>query len=244
MSRRAAIFALLLAGCAAPPRDADAVARAVYLAAGGDRLDQVAELEFHFVVWDGETKKLDAHHRWDLRAGRDRVTWTDKEGVARDAIVDLATRGASGTIAGAPAADEAAKASLGEKAYARWVNDSYWLILPLKLFDPGVKRTLEAPREIDGKRLEVLKLEFAGVGLTPGDQYWLLIDPATSKIVRWEMVLQGQTPPPRATSFEDYRAIGPLHLALDHKNEDGKLRIAFEGVKAMPAVDPAHFDGM
>src|SRR5688572_6382594 len=112
--RSAAILGLFASACAAPPRmDADGLARAVHRAAGGDRLGEVAELEFHFVVWDGETKKLDAHHRWDLRRERDRVTWTDKDGVRRDAIVDLATRTASGTIDGASPADEAAKASLG-----------------------------------------------------------------------------------------------------------------------------------
>jgi hypothetical protein len=206
-----------------PQSEVDRLATRVRAAAGGDRLAEVAQIDFTFVVYDGEKRIFEAKHRWDLRGARDRATWTDREGVARDVVVDLKTRS-------------------DEKAYARWVNDSYWLMLPLKLLDPGVVRTLEAPRVIEGRRCEVMRLSFDRVGLTPGDVYWLFIDPATDRIVRWEMVLEGQAPPPKVTSFEDYRAIGPLLLAHDHKNDDGQKRIVFEDTRALTDVDESAFD--
>jgi len=124
----------------------------------------------------------DAFHRWDPRGARDYVTWTE-DGHAYDVIVDLRARTATGTLDGAaltgPASQEA-----GAKAYERWVNDAYWLLLPLKLLDPGVTVTLEPAREHAGKQLEVLALQFAQVGLTPGDRYWLYVDPQTARIER------------------------------------------------------------
>ena len=46
-----------------------------------------------------------------------------------------------------PASDEDAKA-----AYARWVNDSYWLLAPLKLKHRGVNVT-DGRHEGNGRRV-------------------------------------------------------------------------------------------
>lgn len=229
------------AGIETSTRTADQLALAAFRAAGGDKLGDVAELEFHFVVYDGDTKKSDVHHRWDLRGKRDRVTWKDREGVERDGVIDLETKKARGTVGGKPEADPGAKGNLAERLYGRWVNDTYWLILPLKVLDPGVHREHEGTREHGGKKYEILRLTFDHVGLTPGDTYWLFVEPATKRIERWEMVLEGDKPPPAGFSFEAHQKLGPLELALDHRSDDGKRRIAFEGVTAYGTVNAAHF---
>ena len=167
------------------------------------------------------------------------MTWNDGEH-HYDVVVDLETRTATGTLDGAAVTGESAQ-SAGAAAYERWVNDSYWLLLPLKLLDPGVRRTQEPARERDGRSFEILSLEFDHVGLTPGDHYWLYIDPATGRITRWDMVLEGQTEPPRAISFEGYQAVGPLMLALDHVTDDGKRHVLFEDVEALHEVDARDF---
>jgi hypothetical protein len=219
------LLSLLIAADADP---GTALAQRVHEAAGGRKLREVAELRFNFVVMvDGE-KKSDVRHRWDLRGSRDRVTWTDRQGVSRDVIVDL-TKKPEGE-----ASDEA-------KAYARWINDSYWLILPLKRLDPGVIRTREDDRPWNGKTYQILRLEFQKVGLTPGDRYWLFIDPKTARIERWEMVLEGQKPPAEGFSFEEYQAVGPLALALDHVSDDKKKHIKLESVEALTAVEAKDF---
>jgi hypothetical protein len=218
---------------------ADALATRVARVAGIEALAGVSELRFTFVVTRDDERRMEVGHRWDLRAQRDRIRWVE-DGRTYDLIVDLRTREAIGTVDGAPVAADRAR-ELGERAYARWVNDTYWLTLPLKLLDPGVRRTLEPPREFRGRRYEILGLSFDGVGLTPGDRYWLYIDPETGRIVRWEMALQGATGEPQGTSFEDYRSVGPLQLSLDHVTDDGRLHIRFEGVEALPEVDPRDF---
>ncbi|NCQ34497.1 hypothetical protein GW813_05335, partial [bacterium] len=45
-------------------------------------------------------------------------------------------------------------------------------------------------------RYSILHMTFAHVGLTPGDQYWLFINPTSHRIDRWEMKLEGQEGPP------------------------------------------------
>src|SRR5262245_32612530 len=85
------ISSLLLLSClvGAEPDPGTLLAQRMHEAAGGSKLQDVAELRFSFVVTvDGE-KKADVRHRWDLRGSRDRVSWTDKKGVSRDVIVGL-----------------------------------------------------------------------------------------------------------------------------------------------------------
>src|SRR3712207_4356938 len=128
---------VLVIGCAAPlpAQDSDAkaqqLARDVWKASGGDNWSQVKAINFTFIVEQDGKQLASAAHQWNVAAGTDRVQWKGK-----DVTVNLA----------APAQDEDGKA-----AYARWVNDSYWLLAPLKVLDPGVKLTYEGPKEKIGR---------------------------------------------------------------------------------------------
>lgn len=216
-------------GAASGAAPADGLAREVWRAAGGESLPQVGQLDFRFVVQDAGETVFEAAHRWDRRAGRDRVTWADRQGVLHDAIVWLGDRRACGHLDGEPAEGEAL-AALAEAAYARWVNDAYWLMVPLKVLDPGVQRRVVG--EGDPRRLE---LTFAGVGLTPGDRYVLDID-AAGRLTRWEMSLEGAEPPPTGVTFEGHQSVGPLTLPLDHTDEGGERRVLLRDVEVHEAV--------
>lgn len=198
-------------------------------------------LSFRFVVVvDGE-RVFAASHRWDAPGHRDLVEWTGRDGRARRARVDLETRRACGSIDGEAVAAGVELDALSEQAYGRFINDSYWLLMPQKLFDPGVTLVLEEARERDGKRYEILRMSFGEeIGLTPGDVYWLFVDPDSAHIERWEMQLEGQQEPPEGTSWTDYQRVGELMLARDHVSDDGSQRILFEEVATLDS--PADFD--
>jgi hypothetical protein len=153
-----------------------------------------------------------AEHRWDVAAQTDHVKWKDK-----DVTVNLVE----------PASDENSKA-----AFARWVNDSYWLLAPLKLKDRGVNLATEGAKEMDGAKREVLRLSFGKVGLTPNDQYRLYIDPATKLVSSWDYM-----PKPGESmhgTWKDYQESGGLKLATDHKM-DGDVRIRILNLKVTTA---------
>lgn len=60
--------------------------------------------------------------------------------------------------------------SLVKRAWDLFNNDSFWLVAPHKLFEPGIIRSIEM---IDGK--EALKVKYTTGGTTPGDSYvWIL----------------------------------------------------------------------
>jgi hypothetical protein len=119
----------------------------------------------------------------------------------------------------APAQDEEGKAG-----YARWVNDSYWLLAPLKILDPGVHLAYEGSKEMDGTNCEVLHLSFGQVGLTPSDQYRLYIDPETKLVKSWDYIPKADTV--MHGSWEKYETFGGLKLATEHKFEGKMIRFA------------------
>ncbi|MEO8044249.1 MAG: hypothetical protein ABI674_05030 [Spartobacteria bacterium] len=190
-------------GLLAAADDAARLVDAVWKASGGENWPNVKTIDFTFAVEKGGKTLVSAEHHWDLAAQTDRVKWKGK-----DITVNLAD----------PAADEDAKA-----AYARWVNDSYWLVAPLKLKDRGLQVTAESRKTMDGAEREVLLLSFDKVGLTPNDQYRLYIDPETKLFSSWDYM-----PEPGKSShatWENYQKSGGLTLATAHKMEEVEIKI-------------------
>ena len=167
------------------------LADAVIRASGGQNWPKVKSIQFTFNVSEGTNLLASVNHVWDVRAGTDTVTWKGK--TVNVSVIH-------------PAGDADSKA-----AYARWVNDSYWLLAPLKLKDTGVTVTHAGTQ--DG--LEVLHVSFANVGLTPGDQYNFYVDPTTHLVRRWDYM-----PGPEkklSGSWDDYKDFGGLKLATEHQ---------------------------
>lgn len=99
------------------------------------------------------------HHLWDRDRGwvrtrhGDRVTWLrldDGTGVVEQDGVRVGHARARRSL---------------EAAYARWVNDSFWLNPLVKLFDPGTRREI-----VSGEDGGLLVIYESG-GVTPGDAY-------------------------------------------------------------------------
>ena len=57
------------------------------------------------------------------------------------------------------------------RALATFNNDSFWLVAPHKLFEPGIIRSIV---KVDGK--DALKVKYTTGGSTPGDSYIWLVD--------------------------------------------------------------------
>lgn len=194
-------LALLLAAALNAAELADAVVKA----SGGDRWAEIKTIRFTFNVSQGTNVLVSAQHIWDVPAGTDTVTWKGK-------TVTVSVTN--------PAGNDDSKA-----AYARWVNDSYWLLAPLKLRDPGV--TLTHTGAQDG--LEVLHASYAGVGLTPGDQYNFYIDPVAKLVRRWDYM---PAPDKKISgTWDHYRHFGPLYLSTEH--QFGDKRIWFTGLAVL-----------
>jgi hypothetical protein len=180
------------------------LATELWKASGGENWGKVKEIHFTFAVEQEGNRLFTAQHAWNVAAGTDRVKWKDKQGADHDVTVKLA---------------DAPKEGEAKDAYARWVNDSYWLLAPLKIRDPGVRVEATGPKDLNGTSLETLQLSFENVGLTPTDRYVFYIDPQTKLPRAWNYI--PQTGEELQATWEKFQNFGGLNLATEH-NFKGK----------------------
>ncbi len=198
------------------------------------------DLAFDFVILHDDTVVARFSHQWDRASGHYVVSGTAPSGQSWSVEIDDIRSGLDGLsgatrIDGEPAPDSL-HTRLLQMGYARFINDSYWLLEPIKLLDSGVHQLRLEDTTIDGRTLEVLSISFDQVGLTPGDRYLVYVDPDTGRIVRWHYFLQSG----REGEFvwTDYQKVGPLTLALSKRSLDGSSEIRFENVRVMHQSSP------
>ncbi len=259
--RRLLLLPLLLVGCAPEPEltaasrpeapalktAADSLAFRIVEASGGMAAwEALPALRFDFAVERGGERVPIARHLWDRRSGRYRAEWNaDRDGTPDSAVVALFARWpdeAAVYLNGEPV-DSLGDGTALEAARGRTINDTYWLLAPLKLFDPGVTRAL-APDSADAAH-DALRLTFAGVGMTPGDRYWLLADRETGRLDRWTFRLEGR--PDRAASYRwtGYETLdgpaGPVTLSTRKEAVGADRALLTDRLSAAPVTDPTLF---
>lgn len=71
-------------------------------------------------------------------------------------------------------------------AQSAWINDSYWLVMPYKLKDSGVRLTHVGPGMTeDGAAAQVVELTFEEVGDTPQNKYHVWIEDEGQRVAQW-----------------------------------------------------------
>jgi hypothetical protein len=178
-------------------------------------------------------------HWWDRYTGRHRLEGTTEEGEHYVVLHDVHDAGESGRawVSGEAVVSDRAD-ELVRSAYAAWVNDSFWLISPFKLRDPGVRLERAGEETVDGVTYDKLHLSFENVGLTPGDQYWMYVHPETGRVERWAYVLESQEPPPTVWEWLDWERYGPGILLSSRRVREGDGRTLTLGPIAAPAELP------
>ena len=181
--------------------DSDALAHKVATAAG----DPYAEhfLAFTFVVISDGQEKVRRSHRWCPQAGKVEV----RTGDTATLVSSVDGR----------ALDPSASQQAASEAWGAFINDSYWLLAPSKVLDPGVQRSVAG---------DTLSLSFQGVGLTPGDRYTLTVQPQTGLVSRWDFTLEGGRE--GHLSWEDYQQHGGLMLSTRRISDRGSFEVRFE----------------
>jgi hypothetical protein len=172
-------------------------------------------------------------HLWNRTTGDYRVEWGPSDDTTYVALINV-NEVQDGLPAGTvyldgSALEGARDTTMRKRAYRRYINDAYWLLAPLKVFDPGVNRTYLA--DSSDADYEVLHLTFGDVGLTPDDEYWLYVDAETGQLDRWAFHLQGMADdvPPAAFNWTDDQTLsapgGTVRLAARHASTSGATAI-------------------
>ena len=234
---------------------ADSVAMQLYDAHGGPvAWASVPYLRFDFGVERGGETQVAAKHLWNRQTGDYRLEWGPSPDSQYVALFNVNAFG-QGASESAPTAgevylngaavDSTAHAAHMRQAHQRFVNDSYWLLAPVKVFDPGVNRSYVA--DSSDAQHDVIKLTFGEVGLTPGDEYWLYVNQETGRLDRWAFHLQGMPEDASARSFDwvDYRTFevpeGTVQLSARKPSVGGGAAIVFPSLDVPSDVPAAMF---
>ncbi|GBF19173.1 MULTISPECIES: hypothetical protein [Arenibacter] len=129
-------------------------------------LNYEAYLETRFLEWSFANGKH--HYRWDKEADTALVMWSDYV-VSLDLKVAAKGRVAKDKIP----LEGLEKEKLIKKATSFFNNDSFWLVAPFKVFDPGTERSIVSLK--DGT--QALLVTYTSGGDTPGDSYLWKLQP-------------------------------------------------------------------
>jgi hypothetical protein len=242
------LCAVLLGACARqvanvpPGSDAKAVeiADQVMTALGGkQQWDSLHGLRWSFGSMVGDSVRSSRRHAWDKMTGWHRVDGVNRQGQSYTFIhtVGDTMNGRAWMNGNAIEGDSLHK--LIHRAQALWVNDTYWMLMPYKLRDPGVTLKYAGDTTIAGTMYDRLALSFHDVGMTPGDHYWVYVDRANHRVERWEMVLEGDQPPPVEYTWEGWEQHDGLWFPTAHKRDS--TNVFTNKIETVQAFAPAEF---
>lgn len=179
------------------------------------------------------TFRGDREHLWDRHRSLARVRW-DKIEVLLDLTRRTGLASRNGDPVNGPRGDR-----LVEKAYAHWINDSFWLNPVSKIFDTGTERSVVEFGE--GQR--GLLVEYTSGGLTPGDAFLWIPGPAGLP-TEWRMWTSNLPVGGTRASWEGWQTLSTGALvATRHKLRLGRVDLAdVAGTEdlagLMPGPDP------
>jgi hypothetical protein len=181
-------------------------------------------------------------HWWDKWTGRHRLEGQTQDGKPFVVLHNINTRQGDAWVGGQKAEGDAAKELL-ERAYAAWINDTYWLVMPYKLRDPGVQLSYVGEEKIDGVDYDKLLLRFEKVGLTPGDRYWAYINKDTHLMDRWAYVLESMEAgaAPTMWLWQGWQKFGNIMLAPTRSQVGGDRKLELGDIAVMEAMPDSVF---
>ncbi|MBB6609849.1 hypothetical protein H7F15_02255 [Pontibacter sp. Tf4] len=171
-----------------------------------------------FIAWSFR----DQYQVWDKK--QDKFRW-EKDSLV--VILDTRTKNGKVYAAGKEITDAGEKRKLLDQAYALWINNSYWLVMPFKLQDPGVHlKYLGEGKTMDGAVANMLEMTFDHVGLTPENKYHLWVDKKTGLVTQWAYYKDFHDKKPTFTRrWSDYKPYGTIMLASDRSNPEGDFTL-------------------
>ena len=219
----------LFFAASAMPQSADALAHRALDAAGGPAWATARYFEYTFNVYRGAERVSSFPQRWNRVTGDYRVSGTDAKRNEFVAIVNVNTKKGRAWLNGEEVHDSRLDHTLA-LALRRFENDTFWLLMPLRLVEPGVK--LEAMGERTdscGRTWDVVKLT------GEGSSHWAWIHRDTGYVEEWDMKLQGTPPddPPVQVMLHDFTHFGGVVISTRREVRNKNQTVKLEDLKVL-----------
>lgn len=149
---------------------------------------------------------------WDKHKGLCRIEVPKDELVMR---IDLHTKTGEATRGGQRITQPDSLKKMMNIAWETWINDSYWLVMPFKLRDPGVVLTyIGEDTTLAGDMADMVQLIFDDVGPYPEHKYRIWVDKKTHLVRQWAFYKNWEAGEPQfITPWDDYTRKGEILLS-------------------------------
>lgn len=113
-----------------------------------------------------------------------------------------------------------------------WINDTYWLLMPFKLKDPGVTLKYIGDETTQaGKPAEVLQVTFKSGNSMPGSRYKIWVDKKSRLVTQWANYAKLADKEPLFTlPWDDYQPHGDILLSGERGDHDLTDIMVFTGL--------------
>jgi hypothetical protein len=199
-----------------------------------ERWNAVRYICFDFAVERGGVEVSRHRHLWDKWTGRYRVEGKNRQGQKYQMAFDNVNRKKGRVrIEGREITSDSLSKFL-DYGYARFINDTYWLAMPWKLNDPGVRldHSTKSGRCI-------IKMTFDRVGLTPGDTYWVVADSAGGQLFGWKFKLEDGEE--GDFDWTGWKSVGGLRLSEVKTSRDRQTVIRTEHIQIFDSLSDELF---
>lgn len=234
------LLTLFVAGSSlAQTKPADELARRSFDVMAGAAWEKARYFEFSFVVEHGKTQSSTAvPQRWDRTTGQYRVTGRDAKQNDFVVVMNVITKKGRAWLNGEEVHDSRLEETLA-LAYRRFLNDTYWLLMPLRMSDPGVLREAMGERtDSCGRTWDVLKVT------NGSDTSWAWINRDTGLVEEWDMRLPGvpAEEPPVEVMFHDYARYAGVLMSTRREVRNRDQTIKIENLKISSEVPKGAFE--
>ena len=244
MTKLTLIILLALPGAAlAQAPSADDLARRAIDAVGGPAWEKVRYIAFTFKVENAGKGTSAFPQKWDRFTGEYRVSGKDPQGNDFEIVMNVNARKGRATLNGTPVTDIRKHIEMMNLGVRRFVNDTFWLLMPLKMLEPVAHRTSEGQRNDScGRVWDVLKLTFDEGSLMPGDVYWAWINHDTGIVEEWDIRLA--TKPDKAPTeviLRDFRRISGVLISTRREIRGENQNVRLEDLQILQEVPKGAF---
>lgn len=152
---------------------------------------------------------------WDKKAGRVKITMLPDSSTVL--AFNLQTGKGQARRDGQLVENPDSLAALLSQGRSIWINDSYWLFMPFKLKDTGVKLAyIGTDTTQAGAEAHLLQLTFEEVGDTPQNKYWVWVGKENYLVQQWAYFPDaGDEAPAFVMPWRDYQDYRGLRLSGD-----------------------------
>jgi hypothetical protein len=229
---------------AQPDPVADALAKRTIDAQGGAAWAKARFLSFTFVVERDGKAVASFPQQWDRVTGDYRVSGVDPKGVPFTVVLNTKTRTGRAWQKGVEVKDLPALKELLALGDRRYNNDTYWLLMPLMMLNPGVHRISQGERtDAAGHKWDIVRLSF-DPSLEINYNVWAWINRETGLVDEWDMraPTAAVTDQPVEVFFHDFKRVAGVSISMRREVKGKNQTVRFDDLQILPETPKGAFD--